>query len=152
MQFLMGLNDVYQPIRSNILANDSLPDVKDAFNVVSRDESHRGLHFVSGSKVQPASFVVKFNNLKGNDFKRVTNNSNKGTNHNLLCKNYGLTDHTIERCFEITGCPDGFKGNPNLVKQQGNYNFKAFNGSAKAHKSVSTSTGSTSFDTSFTKD
>nr|GEU76761.1 MraW methylase family protein [Tanacetum cinerariifolium] len=43
MQFLMGLNDVYQPIRSNILAKDSLPDVKDAFNVVSRDDSHRGL-------------------------------------------------------------------------------------------------------------
>nr|GEX92633.1 hypothetical protein [Tanacetum cinerariifolium] len=69
MQFLMGLNDVYQNIRSNILARDPLLDVKEAFNVVSREESHRGLHSGSGSssgnKVQHAAFVVKSNNYKG---------------------------------------------------------------------------------------
>ncbi|GJX00168.1 ribonuclease H-like domain-containing protein [Tanacetum coccineum] len=42
MQFLMG--DVYQPIRSTILAKDPLPNVNDAFYVVSMEESHRGLH------------------------------------------------------------------------------------------------------------
>nr|GEX30720.1 ribonuclease H-like domain-containing protein [Tanacetum cinerariifolium] len=42
MQFLMGLNDVYQPIRSTILAKDPLPNVKDAFYVVSMEESHKG--------------------------------------------------------------------------------------------------------------
>nr|GEW21140.1 ribonuclease H-like domain-containing protein [Tanacetum cinerariifolium] len=47
MQFLMGLNDVYQPIRSTILAMDPLPNVKDAFYVVSREESHRGLFLVT---------------------------------------------------------------------------------------------------------
>ncbi|GKD06939.1 ribonuclease H-like domain-containing protein [Tanacetum coccineum] len=35
MKFLVGLNDVYQNIRSNILAKDPLPDVKEAFNGVS---------------------------------------------------------------------------------------------------------------------
>ncbi|GKA85651.1 ribonuclease H-like domain-containing protein [Tanacetum coccineum] len=49
MQFLMGLNDVYQNIKSNILARDPLPDMKEAFNVVSREESHRGLHPGLGS-------------------------------------------------------------------------------------------------------
>ncbi|GJU30928.1 ribonuclease H-like domain-containing protein [Tanacetum coccineum] len=49
MQFLMGLNDVYQPIRSTILDKDPLPNVKDAFYVVSREESHRGLHPGSSS-------------------------------------------------------------------------------------------------------
>ncbi|GJS74995.1 copia protein [Tanacetum coccineum] len=43
MQFLMGLNDVYQPIMSNLLEKDPLPDVNDAFAIVSREESHRGL-------------------------------------------------------------------------------------------------------------
>ncbi|GKE29415.1 hypothetical protein Tco_1444799, partial [Tanacetum coccineum] len=43
MQFLMRLNDVYQPVRSNLLARDPLPDVKDAFAIVSKDESHKGL-------------------------------------------------------------------------------------------------------------
>ncbi|GKC43034.1 ribonuclease H-like domain-containing protein [Tanacetum coccineum] len=48
-QFLMGLNDVYQPFRSNLLAREPLPDVKEAFNIVSREKSYRGLHPSSGS-------------------------------------------------------------------------------------------------------
>lgn len=54
MQFLMGLNDVYQPIRSSILSRETLPDVKDAFAIVSREESHRGIAFSSsGSETKP---------------------------------------------------------------------------------------------------
>ncbi|GKC27745.1 ribonuclease H-like domain-containing protein [Tanacetum coccineum] len=125
MQFLMGINDVYQNIRSNILARDPLPDVKEAFNVVSRDKSYRGLHSRSGSssgnKVQPAAFVFKSNNYKGNEFKKGNSNnnnsSNRGPNLNLLCKNCGLIGHTIERCYEIIRYPTGFKRNPNFPWQ-----------------------------------
>ncbi|GKB47862.1 hypothetical protein Tco_0898615, partial [Tanacetum coccineum] len=85
MQFLMGLNDVYQPIRSNLLAREPLLDVKEAFNVVSRKESHRGLHPGTRStrKAQPATFVVKTNNWKNNDFKKGTSNTNRAPNPNL---------------------------------------------------------------------
>ncbi|GJZ06693.1 ribonuclease H-like domain-containing protein [Tanacetum coccineum] len=51
--------------KSNILARDPLPDVKEAFNVVSREESHRGLHpetgSESGNKVQTLGRI----NLEG---------------------------------------------------------------------------------------
>ncbi|GJZ04958.1 ribonuclease H-like domain-containing protein [Tanacetum coccineum] len=67
MQFLMGLDDVYLPIRSSLLTQNELPDVKDAFVSVCREESHRGL----GS------------------------------------------GHTIDRCFELIGYPNGFKRNQN---------------------------------------
>nr|GEU67692.1 hypothetical protein [Tanacetum cinerariifolium] len=43
-QLLMGLNDVYQPIRSNVLSKYPLHDVIDAFNIVYMKESHMGLH------------------------------------------------------------------------------------------------------------
>ncbi|GJT32214.1 hypothetical protein Tco_0922633 [Tanacetum coccineum] len=43
MQFLMGLSDVFQPNRSSLLSRETLPDVKDAFAIVSREESHRGI-------------------------------------------------------------------------------------------------------------
>ncbi|GJX17903.1 ribonuclease H-like domain-containing protein [Tanacetum coccineum] len=43
MQFLMGLDDCYQHIRSSLLTRDPLPKVKDAYNMVSREESHRGV-------------------------------------------------------------------------------------------------------------
>ncbi|GJT81300.1 putative RNA-directed DNA polymerase [Tanacetum coccineum] len=140
----------FENIRSNILARDPLPDVKEAFNVVSREESHRGLHprtgSGSGNKVQPAAFVVKSNN----------NSANRGPNPNLLCKKYGLIGHTIERCYEIIGYLVGFKKNPNLTQQGGNSfsnsNGKVYNNNTEASKGASTSSGSTSFDTQFTKE
>ncbi|GKD63179.1 ribonuclease H-like domain-containing protein, partial [Tanacetum coccineum] len=77
MQFLMGLNDVYQPIRSTILAKDPLPNVKDAFYVVSREESHRGLHSgrSSTNKPQPVAFVAKTNNNSNNFNRRSVPNT-----------------------------------------------------------------------------
>ncbi|GKB15002.1 ribonuclease H-like domain-containing protein, partial [Tanacetum coccineum] len=39
--FLMGLDEVYAPIRSKILTADPIHDVKGAFVTLSRDESHR---------------------------------------------------------------------------------------------------------------
>nr|GEU38852.1 ribonuclease H-like domain-containing protein [Tanacetum cinerariifolium] len=62
MQFLIRLNDMYQPVRRNSLDRDPLHDVKDAFAIVSREESHRGLapgkqslYFLSQSRAQLAS-------------------------------------------------------------------------------------------------
>ncbi|GKA76645.1 hypothetical protein Tco_0783106, partial [Tanacetum coccineum] len=49
MQFLMGLNDVLQPIRSSLLSRETLLDVKDAFAIISREESHRGIASSSSS-------------------------------------------------------------------------------------------------------
>ncbi|GKF22939.1 hypothetical protein Tco_0075261 [Tanacetum coccineum] len=42
MQFLMGLDDIYLPIRSSLLTREPLPDVKIAFSLISTEESHRG--------------------------------------------------------------------------------------------------------------
>ncbi|GJW30331.1 putative RNA-directed DNA polymerase [Tanacetum coccineum] len=154
MQFLIGLNDVYQPIRSNLLAKDPLPDVKDAFVVVVREESHRGLAPGKiSAKTNPAAFVAKTNNgnnnFNNNRMVNSNNNSNRGPNPNLVCKHYGLIGHTIERCYELNGYPAGFKRNPNLSKQSGF--VKKFNGNnVDASQSGSTSSGSMT--ASFTND
>nr|GEW50258.1 ribonuclease H-like domain-containing protein [Tanacetum cinerariifolium] len=147
MQFLMGLNDVYQPIKSTILAKDPLPNVKDAFYVVSKEESYKGLHpgGSGANKSQPA-FVAKTNNNTNNFNRRVnTNNNNKnvsrGPNPNLTCTNYGLIGHTVNRCYELIGYPVGFKRNPNLSKQSENNN-KRFNANCKVNQSVPSTSGS----------
>ncbi|GKC60391.1 ribonuclease H-like domain-containing protein [Tanacetum coccineum] len=122
MQFLMGLDDCCEPVRSSLLTRDPLPEVKDAYNVISREESHRGIPESSGgaeSKQNDATFVVKtFNNNKkqynnnGNNFTRgSSSNVNKGPNPNLNCKHCGKIG--LDRCFEIVGFPQGFKRNFN---------------------------------------
>ncbi|KAK9074720.1 hypothetical protein SSX86_003038 [Deinandra increscens subsp. villosa] len=41
MQFLMGLDETYRSVRTNLLVKDELPTIKEAFSILSREESHR---------------------------------------------------------------------------------------------------------------
>ncbi|GKE89530.1 hypothetical protein Tco_1567005 [Tanacetum coccineum] len=43
MQFLMGLDDTYMQLRSNILSRDPLPDDKGAYVLISSEESHKSV-------------------------------------------------------------------------------------------------------------
>ncbi|XP_071738924.1 uncharacterized protein [Rutidosis leptorrhynchoides] len=56
MQFLMGLNDCYMHVKSNLLLRDPLPDVKTTYSVLSREESQRGLS-TTNNKPQTSVFM-----------------------------------------------------------------------------------------------
>ncbi|GJT67542.1 reverse transcriptase domain-containing protein [Tanacetum coccineum] len=57
--FLMGLDDNYLAIRSNILTREPLPLVKAAFAIVSGEESHRNITFVGATKPTATAFAAK---------------------------------------------------------------------------------------------
>nr|GEU56007.1 ribonuclease H-like domain-containing protein [Tanacetum cinerariifolium] len=129
----MGLDDCYQHVRNSLLTKDPLPKVKDAYNVISKEESHRGVPESSCGteyKQNATSFVAKtFNNNKkqfnnnGNNFTRGTSsNVNRRPNPYLNCKRYGKIGHTINRCFKIVGFPQGFKINFNSNTQKQSFN------------------------------
>ncbi|XP_071712262.1 uncharacterized protein [Rutidosis leptorrhynchoides] len=106
MQFLMGLDSVYTTVRSQILTTDPVPNVKTAFSIISRDESHR-LHTSNGNNIkgQTSAFAGKVGNA-GN-----TNNSfnkKKYRNPPLKCTNCNMLSHTVDRCYEIIGYPPGY--------------------------------------------
>ncbi|GJQ93976.1 ribonuclease H-like domain-containing protein [Tanacetum coccineum] len=63
MQFLMGLDNIYQPIRSSLLTKKILSEVKDAFVIISSEESHREIpsSSVKSEKPQVSAFVSKSN-------------------------------------------------------------------------------------------
>ncbi|GJW76067.1 putative transcription factor interactor and regulator CCHC(Zn) family protein [Tanacetum coccineum] len=113
MQFLMGLDDVYQPIRSNILTREPLPLVKTAFAIISGEESHRNVISMGGTSKAPSATAFA---AKGFDNKHVVkrgneNNKNvvkKGPNPNL-CTNCNKVGHTVERCFDLIGYPPNYK-------------------------------------------
>ncbi|XP_071690716.1 uncharacterized protein [Rutidosis leptorrhynchoides] len=115
MQFLMGLDDVYVPIRSQILTSDPVPNVKTAFSIISRDESHR-LHSNNSVKNQSSAFVSdvmrvsKTSNTSNNN--SGYNNKKKYRNPLLKCTNCNMLGHTVDRCFELIGYPPGYIKNP----------------------------------------
>ncbi|KAJ0900510.1 putative RNA-directed DNA polymerase [Helianthus annuus] len=102
MQFLMGLDNMYQGVRTNLLMKETLPTVKEAFAVVSREESHR--NYSSGNKKnQNMAFVSKVSPPV--EFKKT----NKVSNQNLKCTHCKKVGHSIDKCFEIIGYPSWMK-------------------------------------------
>ncbi|GJV39998.1 ribonuclease H-like domain-containing protein [Tanacetum coccineum] len=137
MQFLMGLDDCYQPVKSALLTRGPLLKVKDAYTTVPIEELHRGIPESSSTtelKMSVISFAAKFANNSRSNYNNNNNstrgsnnnNMNRGPNPNLVCKNYGMVGHTIERCYEIIGYPPRFKKVSNTIKQSG-FNKQNFN-------------------------
>ncbi|KAJ0821780.1 putative RNA-directed DNA polymerase [Helianthus annuus] len=104
MQFLMGLDDIYQPVRTNLLTREPLPTVKVAFSIVSREESHRNSS--TGTKSQNVSFVAK-----GSQSFDQRKKEFRGPNPNFKCTHCNKLGHTNDRCYELVGYPPGFKRN-----------------------------------------
>ncbi|GKE57079.1 hypothetical protein Tco_1496264, partial [Tanacetum coccineum] len=114
MEFLMGLNEVFQPIRSSLFSRETIPDVKDAFAIIIfREESHRGIASSSSGSVDNK----KYGNI-------LNTGNNRGLNPNLLCKNCGKVRHTIDKCFDLIGYPLGYNKNHG-PKQNGSKTFNA---------------------------
>ncbi|XP_076892144.1 uncharacterized protein LOC143543785 [Bidens hawaiensis] len=107
MQFLMGLDDVYQPVRTNLLTREPLPTIKTGFSIVSREESHRFSSGSSKGQSQNVGFLSK--NPQSFDNKKMFN---RGHNPNLKCTHCNKIGHTVERCFEIVGYPQSNRFKP----------------------------------------
>ncbi|GJU08263.1 hypothetical protein Tco_1124693 [Tanacetum coccineum] len=68
--------EVWVELKSRLLSKEALPDVKDAFAIISREEYHRGITFSSSgyvSKPRVSSFVAKTNNWSYNGNKMFEN-------------------------------------------------------------------------------
>ncbi|GJZ34215.1 putative RNA-directed DNA polymerase [Tanacetum coccineum] len=115
IQFLMGLDDSYMAISSNILSRDPLPDVRGAYAIISSEKSHR---VVSTSNVGASQ--------RPNNVTRPSGGGNRRTNGGprLVCENCGFNGYTIDRCFNLIGYPADFgKRNNNNNNSQGTQNF-----------------------------
>ncbi|XP_071699347.1 uncharacterized protein [Rutidosis leptorrhynchoides] len=114
MQFLMGLNDAYMPIRSNILLRDPLPDVKVAYAIISREESHRINSLKdTNSKSQNSAFTVQVGYPP--NFKRNTNNNNMNYNNFNNFKNTSNNNATSNEASTSSSTPLSFS-NEQMLK------------------------------------
>ncbi|GKB28278.1 putative RNA-directed DNA polymerase, partial [Tanacetum coccineum] len=106
----------YLAIRSNLFTREPLPLVKNAFAVISGEESHKNVTSVRTTKPAATAFAAKtFDNNKrrfnNNNFKRSglnSNSNNMGPNPNLKCTNCNKIGHTVDICFELVGYSTGY--------------------------------------------
>nr|GEX68688.1 putative reverse transcriptase, RNA-dependent DNA polymerase, Gag-polypeptide of LTR copia-type [Tanacetum cinerariifolium] len=87
---------------SSLLSKETLPDVKDAFAIIFKEESHRDIAFSSSgfvSKPQVSGFVAKSNNWSNNENKRVDNNKKFGNTVNT--GQYGRLGHPSDQAIDV---------------------------------------------------
>ena len=137
MQFLSGLDESYNQVKSHILLMEPLPDVKTAYSILSREESfQKGSVSTSGTKPSNSAFNSKFNNKLNS-----TNKNRNQSNQSLQCKNCGIKGHTIDRCYKLIGYPKDFKPRNDFSSNQSR-NYNANNSSITPTGSSSTSDNS----------
>ncbi|XP_059309926.1 uncharacterized protein LOC132061067 [Lycium ferocissimum] len=109
LQFLMGVNDTFIGVRSNILLSSPLPTIGQAYSLVIQDEKQREIHATPTYPGESLSCMVnnhtprKFNENKN---QKAVYDSKTNTVFCNYCKKPG---HTIDKCYKIHGFPTDFK-------------------------------------------
>uniref|UniRef100_A0A2N9HAP9 CCHC-type domain-containing protein n=1 Tax=Fagus sylvatica TaxID=28930 RepID=A0A2N9HAP9_FAGSY len=90
-QFLLGLNDSFAQLRTQILAMEPLPPITKVFSILFQEEQQRLLH-IRPLPTDSLAFAA-------------ANSSTSRPNHR--CTECGKTGHTRDRCWRVIGYPSG---------------------------------------------
>ncbi|XP_070017979.1 uncharacterized protein [Nicotiana sylvestris] len=93
-QFLMGLNETYVGVRSNLLMMQPPPSLDTAYGILLQDEKQRQITPNSHFHGDSASFH------------KVSFDQNKSP---LLCKYCKKPGYLVDRCYKLHGFPPNFK-------------------------------------------
>ncbi|CAH9083529.1 unnamed protein product [Cuscuta europaea] len=106
--FLMGLDDIYGQLKTQILATRPIPTLTAAYHLISESEQHRSIASARKPSVDGIAFQVQ---AKG----EIDLNRRQNLRGNRSCSHCGKTNHTYEHCFELNGYPPNWS-----IKLKGN--------------------------------
>ncbi|XP_031096896.1 uncharacterized protein LOC116001145 [Ipomoea triloba] len=100
--FLIGLNENYVHAKNQIMLMKPLPDVGEAFSMISQQERQISVGSNSlGDITEASAFFTKSENNNRRSF--------PNQKQRPVCSYCGYTGHTIERCYKKHGYPPGWK-------------------------------------------
>ncbi|KAL0358416.1 UNVERIFIED_CONTAM: hypothetical protein Sangu_0691000 [Sesamum angustifolium] len=115
MQFLMGLGDVYDHVKSQVLLMDPLPSVGKAYSMFLRVEKQRKLQT---SLLHDGAISASFNaTWKQGTNGVVSRRQGLVDKRSQYCDQCRRTGHTRESCFKLIGYPEWYKS---LMEQRKN--------------------------------
>ncbi|XP_042512855.1 uncharacterized protein LOC122087713 [Macadamia integrifolia] len=114
-QFLMGLNEAYSTVRTQILTMEPLPNIGKAYSLVLQEEKHKGLHLIQTMSSDTAALAANHGNSTQADAGYRSNsgqNRSATTDTNRFCRrpycsHCNKHGHTRETCYELHGYTTG---------------------------------------------
>ncbi|KAF3626388.1 hypothetical protein FXO37_30391 [Capsicum annuum] len=113
-QFLMGLNDTYVGVRSNMLMMNPLPSLDSAYNILLQDETQQQVSPYAQPYSKMASFHAKLN-FKSFQCPQPPPRKFTPKDHSihdktlLTCKYCKKPGHCIDQCYKLYGFSPNFK-------------------------------------------
>ena len=123
MQFLVGLNELYNQIQGRILLIDPFPSINKVYSLLIQDESQRSIGHSNCAYGESIALVVK--SLAGSTSFAYGNSYGNGSvgkgtkgkwKERLVCSHYGITGHTMEKCYKLHRYPLGYKAKGKNLK------------------------------------
>ncbi|KAL8170217.1 hypothetical protein V2J09_022021 [Rumex salicifolius] len=107
IQFMVGLNDVYNSVRTNILMRKPVPSLGEVYHMVLEDEKHRELHSTSsiGSDSTALNASGAGRSWTSNSRGGRGGRGNSDRRSMFFCDHCKTQGHTIDRCFKLHGYP-----------------------------------------------
>ncbi|KAK4394253.1 Retrovirus-related Pol polyprotein from transposon RE2 [Sesamum angolense] len=125
MQFLMGLNDTYDHIRSQILVMEPLPSVNKAYSMVQRVEKQRKLNLLTSEIPEGVALNARWSAPRGRDKKHENLRKRDITDKkSQFCSHCDKSGHTRETRFKLHGYLEWYKTMQEQKKGDGR-NFNA---------------------------
>lgn len=112
LQFLMGLNESYNAVVSNILLLDPLPSFNKTYSIISRVERQRSEINTSVTAMESSVLAVRAHDtpkIVGAVPKNFAGKKDMGKKSDRYCTHCKKSGHLEEACFKKHGYPDWFK-------------------------------------------
>lgn len=114
MQFLNGLNDGYESVRSQVLFLDPLPSVDRAYSMILQVEDQRMTNDTAMDSYGQVAMNVgqQFPSKSNNSYGKQYNFKGKKTKEEkmlLYCPHCNRDGHEEKDCFKLHGFPDWYK-------------------------------------------
>ncbi|XP_042967430.1 uncharacterized protein LOC122300680 [Carya illinoinensis] len=107
MRFLMGLNDTFASVRSQILLIDPFPDINRVFSLILQEERQRGIHSIVKFVNNDSAALVS--TTQQQHPQKFTPRNKFSSKPKPMCSHCGIVGHTKEKCYKLHGYPPGYK-------------------------------------------
>ena len=120
MRFLMGLNENYETLRSQILMLEPFPSMRRVYSLMLQEESHKHIGY-GATRSSQSDTMAMYTSSKGNS----NSNWNKGNGKKdrPFCTHCNMQGHTIDKCYKLQGYPFGYKPKGKSGANQASCNF-----------------------------
>lgn len=118
MKFLMGMNDSFSQVRTQVLPMDPIPSLSKVYSLLLQEETTRSIPNASVVKVDSTILAAKVSIDHVTHGSNLANSGGKAKDR-PVCTHCGKTGHTVDKCYKLHGFPLGFKfkNKPSMAHQ-----------------------------------